>query len=795
MKRVFFRLILPLLLLCPALVLMPNAAQAQRGASAGRIGPEIARVEVRGNLRVESDAIVGQLQGGAGENLDPRVVEADIRRIYDLGFFKNIVIKARESRTGIVLIVEVEEKPSVTEIVYEGNDEFDDDELNQKVAIDSGSILDEEALREGVDAILSEYREKGYFLAEVDYRVEEIDAETVRAIYTIEEGGKIRVAGVDFVGNEGISDEQILSVLETRPQGYLSFLTKFGKFKEESFQADMQRVRAFYYENGYLDIQVGEPLVELGRDGRSLFITVPVVEGATYNIDDIRVTGAFLEGESEETLMPFVLARSGDRFAASTVRSDIERIERYYKEQGRAFAQVGLSTQTLEDDHTVDLVYEVQPGPVAYIGRIEIVGNTITRDRVIRREIAIQEGERYNGTQIERSKRYIQRLGFFETVTVREERAGDDSDLLNLQFEVTERPTRTLQIGAGYSSFDGFIANAQISENNLFGRGQSLSFILNWSRLTRDFELRFVERRLFGSDWQLSASIFNRHRVFSQFERDSVGASLSFGYHITREFLITAGWRAERVDASSRTEDFASRFYEQSDQRAIGPTFGAYFDTRNDRTFPTRGVYLGANTQLSDSVFGAQQNYIQTRGFTRFFWEPLWDNWVIRFNAEIGHLAATRRDEETPVTERFYLGGSQSVRGFQDYRLSPCENRAISEDPASTSSCRQIGGHKSLQFNLELEFPIVQAIMLRGVVFMDAGNAFALRDPYSLRPDFTVSRSDREEDFGNVLRTSVGFGFRWRSPIGPLRFEWGFPLARAPGERAVQFAFGIGNLF
>jgi outer membrane protein insertion porin family len=769
--------------------------RAPTASQQDRLGPEIARVEVRGNLRVESEAIIGQLEGGAGERLDPRVVEQDIQRIYDLGFFNNIVVKARDSRSGVVLIIEVEEKPAVEEIAFRGNDEFDDEELMEKIDVEQGSILDEETVRNGVDDILKAYRDKGYFLAEVSYETEEVDAENVRVVYNIQEGGKIRVASVDFVGNEGLADDTILSVLETRPQGYLSFLTKFGKFKEESFQADLQRIRAFYYENGYLDIQVGDPLVELGRDGRSLFITIPVEEGPIYSIDGINITGNFLEGETADDLREYVKATDGEDFAASTVRGDIQRLEQYYKDKGRAFAQVGLSTQTNEEEDTVQLTYQVEPGPVAYIGRIEIVGNTITRDRVIRREIVINEGERYNGTQIDSSVRYIRRLGFFENVTVREERASEDSELVNLQFEVKERPTRTLQIGAGYSSFDGFIANAQISENNLFGRGQSLSFILNWSRLTRDFELRFTERRLFGSDWQLSLSLFNRHRVYSQFERDSIGASLSFGYHITREFLITAGWRAERVEASSRTDDFASRFYEQSDQRAVGPTLGAYYDTRNDRLFPTSGIYLGASTQVSDSVFGAEQNYIRSRGFTRFYWEPLWDHWVIRFNAEIGHLAATRSDEETPITERFYLGGSQSIRGFRDYRLSPCENRAVREDPSSTTSCRQIGGHKSLQFNLELEFPIVQAIQLRGVVFMDAGNAFGLRDPYSLRPDFTVSRDDRDEDYGNVLRTSVGFGFRWRSPIGPLRFEWGFPLARAPGEQAVQFAFGIGNLF
>jgi len=321
--------------------------------------------------------------------------------------------------------------------------------------------------------------------------------------------------------------------------------------------------------------------------------------------------------------------------------------------------------------------------------------------------------------------------------------------------------------------------------------------MLNWSKRTRNFEIAFMEPRLAGSRWQLNVSLFNRRYVYPQFQRDSLGATVGVGYLLTRELTLTLGMRVERINASASDDSiFVSAIYNSGNQLSIGPTAGLFFDSRDDRLFPTRGMYHGVRGELSDSVFGAQQNYVKARAFTRFYWEPLWDNWVIRFNAELARIYSTRSGEATPITERYFLGGSQTVRGFDNFTLSPCETRARSNDPGAGTICDEIGGHKSLHFNLELEFPIVQSFGLRGVVFMDAGNAFGLRDNLTLKPDFMVKRADREAEYGNVLRTSVGFGVRWRSPIGPLRFEWGLPLARLPGvESPVRFEFGIGNVF
>ena len=774
-------------LLALILLLFATSASAQSA-------PRVDDVLVEGNRRVEAAAVLRQVTIQPGELVDIKEIGNDIRRIYDLGFFEDVVVSIREDGATTSLVFAVREKPSVREIIIEGNDRIKETDIREKLTFEVGEILNETRVQRSEVAIEGLYQEKGYYLAEVDREIRRVSDEEVDVVYTIREYQRVRVSSVSFVGNDNLSAKEIQEVIETRPHTLLSFLSKSGRFSAEKFAIDLQRIRAFYYENGFLDVEVGEPLVELSADRTSVSIIIPITEGDEYFIESVQTSGD-LEGH-EDRINALITAEPGERFASSTIRNDIERITTYFKDLGYAFADVVPGTDVDPVTQKVRLNYRVVRGDIAYIGRIDIVGNTLTRDRVIRRELVIQEGERYSTTKIRASIAYIQRLGFFENVDLRESRSTTDPGLLNLQIEVVERPTRQLQVGAGYSSYDGIMANAQISENNLFGRGQNLSFALNWSKRTRNFEVSFMEPRLGGSKWQLNVSLFNRRYVYPQFSRDSLGASVGVGYMLTRDLTLTLGWRVERIEANATDDSFVSAIYANGYQLSVGPTFGLYYDTRNDRLFPTAGMYHGVRAEISDSVFGAQQNYLKTSVFARFYWAPFWDNWVIRFNAELGRITSTRANEATPITERYFLGGSQTIRGFDSYTLSPCITRPVGADPGASTVCDEIGGHKSLHFNLELEFPIVQSFGLRGVVFMDAGNAFGLRDSYSLKPDFLVSRDNREDEYGNVLRTSVGFGVRWRSPIGPLRFEWGFPLARLPGvESAVRFEFGIGNVF
>ncbi len=772
------------------------------GTAAAQSQTAVSAIEIRGNLRVESTAIRRQITTSTGDQLDQHTLGQDIRDIYELGFFRDIVVSAQQRDDGIVVIYEVTEKPAIGRIEFEGNDRLNEDDFAEALGIRTGLILDESAVRATEVRLEDLYREKGYYLVEIESEIIPVSDTEITVRYNIREFDKVQVGAVHFVGNVAIEDSEIQAVLQTRPRDYFSFISKMGVFQREGFAADLQRIRAYYYENGYLDVEVGEPRIELSQDGTQIFITIPIVEHEPYSISGVEVQGDLIE--EPEAMLRFTRAEIGERFRSSTVRGDIERITDHFKDLGYAFANVNLLNRVDPETLEISVIYDVTRGEIAHIGRITTRGNTITRDRVIRRELEIEEGDRYNTTKLRNSERYLRRLGFFESVVIREQRSRIDPNLLDIEIEVEERPTRTLQVGAGYSSFERLILNANITENNLFGRGQNLALQVNWSRTQRLFQLSFYEPRLFGSQWQLSTNLFNRRQQFRDFDRDSLGANLSVGYHITRELTMSLGWRAERVRVRAE-EGVSVERLRSSNGLSIGPTVGLTWDSRNDRQFPTAGVFAGIRGELSDAIFASDQNFAKGIAFTRLYWTPIWDDLVLKFNVQIGAIVSTRRaternlertddgdfEIETPVSERFFLGGPDSVRGFGRFTLSPEEEFPLNTNPQSSTFPVEVGGHKELYMNLELVFPIVKQLALRGVVFMDAGNAFGLRSPYSLRLDLF---SD-EDDYDQVLRTSAGFGLRWQSPIGPLRFEWGFPLARAAGERPSVFEFSFGNSF
>ena len=773
-------------------------------AFAQQARPQISALEVEGNLRVESEAILRQVGLEIGEELDERSLGDAIRAVYALGFFDDIAIDAQlDDDGGLILTVIVTEKPSISEVTFVGNDELSNEDVDEVVDLRVGAILDEARVRANAEKIEDLYRDKGYYLVEVDYRLYDTAEGEVGVEYEIQEYTRVQVGRVTFVGNDNLDARELRAVMQTRPGDYLSFLTQFGNFARDDFAADLQRIRVTYYDNGYLDVAVGDPVIELSRDRRRLYITIPIDEGEVYTVSQVGVSGDLLPelGDPEEDL----LVEAGSEFRASQVRGDIERLTRQYQDEGYAFTNVNMLTQQNADALEIGIEYDIDRGELVYIGRIDIIGNSITRDRVIRREMQIQEGELYSRTNIEYSEARITRLGFFDNVTIREQVSAIDPQLIDLEVEVSEQPTRSFQIGAGFSSVENFVATAQISENNFFGRGQSLSLNATLSSARQLFQLSFSEPYLFDSDWSAGMNLFNRQVAFTQFRRQSRGIDLNFGYRpfdtdFWRDLSFTVGYGIEEVDVIpgglSGSEDVAfPALFDGGLTSSI--TTGVQLDRRNNRLFPSEGFYLAANVEIADEVLGSGNEFIRTRGIGRFYASPLWSGWVLKLNAELGHVASTSDTLPVPIFERFFVGGPNSVRGFERLSLSPTIPTGSSFDPHARTSDFLAGGNKELVFNLELEFPILTAVGIRGVLFADAGNAFAFNEPYTLRLDLF---DDRDDGFGNVLRTAVGLGFRWRSPIGPLRFEWGLPLKPITDENGVQerpvvFEFSIGDPF
>lgn len=787
---------------------LPASAQAN---------PTVAEIRVEGNVRVESEAIRRQIRLTPGSEITPRLLGADVRSVYELGFFDDVQVDAVPGDGGFVLTFVVIEKPAIGRVEYVGADKLGEDDFEEVVDLRVGSILDESRIRRMVDAIEDLYRDKGYFMVEVDYELEPIGSNQVAVRFLIDEHAKIRVAMVTFLGNDALEDRQIIRYMQTRPGTFLSFLNESGRFDLTKLESDLQTIRVLYYDNGYLDVSVSDPVVEISRDRQSIFVTIPIEEGDQYSVASVGVSGELLE--TPEETMEMVELTVGETFRSSRVREDIERIQRHYQDMGYAYANVNLLTNLDPEADTIQVTYDLDRGELAYIGRIRFVGNSSTRDRVLRREMAIEEGDLYSVSDIERSKLYLRQLGFFEEVTVRERPSSLGPNLIDLEVEVSERHTRSLQIGAGFSSVENFMATAQVSENNLLGRGQSLSLNAMFSGVRQIFVLSFVEPHLWGSPVSLQMDLFNRAQAFRNFDRLSRGVSASFGYRpfldhrFWRSLTFFAGYRVEDVELRNVSGTRSSRLFQSGLTSSV--TTGVALDRRNDRLNPSQGYYVAVNNELADSLWGSEFEFDRVRGIARYYAHPRfldcaergdaapsggrvlqgacrWARaWVLRANFEMGYVGATTPNEVVPASERFYPGGPNSVRGFEQFSLGPRVPAAVSgANPASDIGSVADGGTRELLLNLELEFPLVNAVGIRGVLFADAGNAFAVDDPYSLRLDIL-----HPEDDDLVLRTDVGLGFRWQSPLGMLRFEWGFPLQRRDGERASVFNFSIGPSF
>jgi outer membrane protein insertion porin family len=449
----------------------------------------------------------------------------------------------------------------------------------------------------------------------------------------------------------------------------------------------------------------------------------------------------------------------------------------------------------------VDLTFEIEKGKLVYIERINIVGNSKTRDKVIRREMVISEGDLFSARRVAISRRRVLQLGYFKSVKLTTRRGSTDERIV-VTIKVAERPTGTFQIGAGFSSVENFIAQAQISQNNLFGRGQTLALQAQMSSLRQLFILRFIEPYFLDTRWTVAFAIYNSLVNYESFNRNATGGTLTFGYPITHSLRAFLTYKIENVEVDTHGQNVllsgSSRLIIPStavianlfdDGITSSVRASVSYDTRDNRLFPTKGMYHNFSVEFASPYLASQNVFNRYRAFTRWYYPLYKKDLVFKVNAEIGMIASSK-PQGVPIFERFFVGGINSVRGFRPRSLGPVVNVPVSPDPGAPLFGFPKGGNKELIFNFELEFNIFQKVGIKGVVFFDAGNAFDDSENFTVYPDLAGWRKTKP-----MLRTAWGFGFRWFSPIGPLRFEWGLPLVRQPGEERIVFEFTIGNLF
>lgn len=782
----------------------------------------IRRVRVRGNRRVSDEDVLAVLRLRAGGTCTDGAVARDAKALWDQGYYDDIVIEAEPAGAErIDLIVRVTERPAIAEIIFEGNSNIESSDLEEVVRLTEGGILSVPTVREQVTRIRDKYAEEGFFLSRVSYRLRRKENNQVDVVFRIDEGQRVNVRSVRFSGNRNIPASELSGIMRTRQTGFFSFLSNDDRFNREYFDEDITRLQAYYLDKGYLTMRVGSPVIALTPDRRYIDITIPIQEGPRFRIGRLSVREVDEEGRNIEplggrrALREMVQANPGDWFNRTRIAQSLLGITRRYRDEGYAFVDISPETDLDMERRVVNVTIAIRRGPPVRIERINIRGNTKTRDSVIRREITLVEGDLYSQSRAEASRARITALGYFERVELSEEE-GSAPDRIILNVEIAEKATGTFQIGAGFSSLESFILTGQIQQQNLFGNGQSLSLQLQLSGIRQLVQLQFIEPYFFGSEWTVGVDIFKTVRQLSFFTRDSTGASLTAGHPLGDYRLrFYAQYRADYIEIGNATSGLFGNVPTSTQIQLYLPQiplenlfregltssvqFTLTWDGRNNRLFPSEGFYASWSTEIADEYIGSANTYMRHNFDARVYY-PIFPDVVFRARGVWG-LINSRLADGVPIYERFFLGGIFNVRGFPLNQLGPRLGIPTDLDPNDLPNAEgiPIGGNMQFFYNIEIEFPIVQEVGIRGVIFTDGGNAWNLDSLYCNAPPAQVGLSANDPCTFNPfdIRTSWGFGIRWVSPLGPLRFEWGIPFSHHPElrEQEIDFQFTIGNFF
>lgn len=757
----------------------------------------ITEVRIEGNRRVEPEVVKRALKNKLGHPFDPSLTGADLQSLWSLGYFQDIQLLTQRLPTGgIVYVVRVSERPSIREWRLQGAEELNKDDFKDTIDLKPYAILDLDAVRRNVKKIQEKYVEKGFFLAEVTHKIVPVPGTNqADVVFVINEHAKVMVKQVNLIGTDKVSADDLKALMITREGNYFGFLTGEGTFREEAFQRDLSIIEAAYYDRGFLNVKVEKPTVALSPDKRLIYITVKITEGEQYRISSIDFSGDLIV--PKDRLFAVLESRKGDYFSRAKVLKDDQSLADIYQDQGYAYANFNPETSVNPQERTVALDFRVEKGKLQTIDRIEITGNTKTRDKVIRRELRIYEGDLFSASGMRRSKDRVTALGYFETVEINFKPGRDDTHVV-VSVEVKEKSTGSFQVGFGFSSVESFIFTAQVTQDNFLGWGQTVSISAQLSSLRQLVQLSYYDPYFFDSDWIFSFDIYRTEIDQFDFTRQSLGGSLGLGYHLLDDLIASVGYTREWVEASpggtglgpnagvvnTNTTPLYGRF-RIGTQVTSAARFTLAWDKRDNRLFPSKGFYQFASAEFAPDWLGGDLNYARYTLFSRFYFSlPL--GIVFKTNTTIGYMANLDALRPLPVSELYYLGGIQTIRGYFLGSISPTILVPTCNRPDCPATEFVVGGNKQFVLNLELEIPIVPKVGVKGVLFLDAGNAFAVNANFF---------EDKQHSLPLGLFWSVGFGIRWFSPVGPLRFEWGVPLTRRPTDDPILFEFTIGNSF
>jgi len=728
---------------------------------------KIDQIQLIGLKKVEKEAVLERIGSKPEMMIDNYLLKKDLEKIYSMKYFDEVEAHHEIVGGKNTLIFKMKEKPIITKISFEGNDGLSDDDLKGQVKTKVFSILDSTSIKNDVQGLLKHYEEKGYFLASVDTELKKLNEENIELIFHVKEYDKVKVKKINFLGNIAFKDDELKSILQTQEDSLFSFLSGSGNFKEINFQNDIERLKYFYRMKGYLQINVGTPEITVSEDKKWVFITMKLTEGPQFTVNKITFQGEVLFPETD--MREKLTLKENETYSEESLRKDIQLLTEMYQDEGYAFANVIRNLNVVPGENKVDVEFSFEKGKIAYFGRFRVKGNSKSRDKVIRRELLIREGQKFNGTALRQSKENVQRLGFFEpdSIIFNTVSPKDKEDVLDVEISVKEKNTGQISLGAGYSTSTGFFFQSSVSQSNFRGMGQNLTFSLNIAHTSKTFSVDFTEPYFLDTKWSLGGGVFvSNDDTSASYTEKKKGMNVRVGYPVFQYTNLYTTYKLE--DTQIKTVDDPTIDVNVENGLASSVQGSIVHDRRDDRSDARKGLFLSYSTEYTG--LGGDKKWLKNEAEARGFY-PVWQDLIFRSRFYAGRLDEVNA-RPIPRTEKFTLGGSRNLRGYAYEAVGPKRTVTNSTGQKLTFNA---GGIFSAFTNLEFQHPLSREAGLKWVVFFDAGHAGTL---------------DKVRVY-----TDYGFGFRWFSPIGTLRFEFGYPLTGEYKNQGSQFHFDIGQLF
>lgn len=729
----------------------------------------VTAVEVEGNKNLSEASILSKVRTKQGKTFSQLIASDDLKRLYALGYFDDIKIDLKDVEEGVIVIFRVSEKPIVSEITLSGNKSARTEKLQELVKSKTGEFFNVQQLKQDMRDIQKDYEARGFPLANIDYDMQ-LDKETNEAkiVINIQEKVRVKIKQIYVEGNNAFSDKKILKLMRTRRDAFFTS----GLYREDVLDMDLERITSFYHQNGFLDVKVTSSK-SFAEEKKKMFITIEINEGKQYRIGEIEIRGAVIFPESQ--IRDALTMKPGEVFNKDVLKYDISNVQSFYFGKGYITAEVDVDTILNERTGRLGLVYRIIENELAYIDKIKIRGNTKTRDIVIRRELRSYPGEAFDGEKLQRSKERLYNLGFFQEVSYDTEKTKDPNKR-DLLVNVKEAKTGEFSFGAGFSSVERFVGFIEVAQRNFdisnwqtfTGAGQNLKIKAEFGSSRREYDLSFTEPWIFGYPLSFGIDGYNKVRERSgttgySYDEERSGGDIRLGKELTDFTRADLMYKLENVEIENVPDDASTDLRNEVGENTISSLFlGITRDTRDNIYNPSRGLVLSSSGEVAGGFLGQDKDFFKVIGSADLY-KTFMEKLLFQLKT-VAAVADTYDDTDTmPIYERFYAGGTNTIRGFKERTVGP---KDTSGEPT--------GGESAFYGTAELTYPLFKLIKI--ATFYDFGNVW-----------------EKLGDFvSGDFKYSAGLGVRVKTPIGPVKLDYGYPLKVDSGEeKEGRFHFSM----